>query len=501
MAEPSASPGTSSECFDVAIVGYGPTGATLAHLLALHGLSVLVLEREADIYQLPRAVHFDDEVMRTFALVGITGELVRRVRINPGMQFIDRDGTLLMDWPRPAEPSANGWHPSYRFHQPDLEALLREGVNARKTVSVRTGVTVDGLADRGEHVEVRYLDGRGMSNKGPHLVAHARYVVGCDGARSFVRGSIGAEMEDLGFDERWLVVDMLLKRPMPELGDCTIQHCDPVRPITYCRSPENRRRWEIKVTDDDDVAQLAGEDSVWRFLNPWINPDDAVLERRAIYTFRSAVARTWRVGRVFLAGDAAHLTPPFMGQGLCAGIRDAINLAWKLAVCLKQGAPQTVLDTYQSERRPHVREYIETAIRLGALISKLDRQAAADLVRANGDGHSKMKSIVPRLGPGLGAGNRRHCGYLFPNPLLDGRRFDDIAGMHPVLVSRQALSGVRDPGERLLLLNAEQYPVLAQCLDALETDAVLVRPDKYIFGTASSNDDLRALIDFNLARH
>lgn len=497
MVESSASP----DCFDVAIVGYGPTGATLAHLLALHGLSVLVLEREAGIYQLPRAVHFDDEVMRTFALAGITDELVRKVRINPGMQFVDRDGTLLMDWPRPPEPSANGWHPSYRFHQPDLESLLREALNARETVAVRAGVTVDRLLDRGEDVEIRYLDGEGISKDGSHRVDHARYVVGCDGARSFVRGSIGAEMEDLGFDERWLVVDMLLRRPMPELGDCTVQHCDPVRPITYCRSPENRRRWEIKVTDEDDVAELAEEDSVWRFLKHWIKPEDAVLERRAIYTFQSAVARTWRAGRVLLAGDAAHLTPPFMGQGMCAGIRDAVNLAWKLAACLKKEAPQTLLDTYQSERRPHVREYIETAIRLGALISKLDRQAAADLVRASGDGHSKMKSILPRLGPGLAAGDPRHSGRLFPNPLLDERRFDDIAGMHPVLVSRRALSGVRDAGERLLLLNAERYPVLTRCLDELGTDAVLVRPDKYIFGTARTDDELRELADFNLARH
>lgn len=492
---------TSPECFDVAVVGYGPTGATLAHLLALHGLSVLVLEREAGIYQLPRAVHFDDEVMRTFALAGISDELACKVRINPGMQFVDGDGTMLMDWPRPAETSPNGWHPSYRFHQPDLETLLRRTLNSRKTVTVRTGATVDGLLDRGEDVEIRYAGNQEGSDDGSPRVAHARFVVGCDGARSFVRHSIGAEMEDLGFDERWLVVDMLLKRPMPELGDRTIQHCDPVRPITYCRSPENRRRWEIKVTDDDDVAELAGEDSVWRFLDRWINPEDAVPERRAIYTFQSSVARTWRAGRILLAGDAAHLTPPFMGQGMCAGIRDAVNLAWKLAACLRQGAPQAMLDSYQSERRPHAREYIETAIRLGALISKLDRQAAADLVRASGDGHSRMKSIVPRLGPGLAAGDPGHCGCLFPNPLLDGSRFDDIAGMHPVLVTRKALSRAHRPDERLLLMNTVRYPVLTQCLDDLKTDAVLVRPDKYIFGAARNDGELRELCGFDLTHH
>lgn len=485
-----------ADCFDVAIVGYGPTGAVLAHLLALHGLTILVLEREDEIYRLPRAVHFDDEIMRTFALTGIADDLAGKVRVNPGMRFVDGEGALLMDWPRPPEISSHGWHPSYRLHQPDLETLLRGALKTRETVTIRNGAKVDRLLDRGEDVEIGFVD----SADGARQSACARYVVGCDGARSFVRRSIGVDMEDLGFDERWLVVDMLLNRPMPELGDYTVQHCDPVRPITYCRSPENRRRWEIKVTDDDDVNEMVGEDSVWRFLNRWMNPEDAVLERRAIYTFQSAVAQSWRVGRVLLAGDAAHLTPPFMGQGMCAGIRDAANLAWKLAACLKGPASQALIDTYQLERRPHARAYIETAIRLGALIGKLDRQAAAKLVRAGGDGRQVMKSILPRLGPGLSAGDPGHCGHMFPNPLLEGKRFDDITGVYPALVTRHVLRPDQNPGSGLMALDAEHHPALKQCLNDLETDAVLVRPDKYIFGTAHNDDDLRELTGFNLAR-
>ena len=173
-------------------------------------------------------------------------------------------------------------------------------------------------------------------------------------------------MADHGFHERWLVIDALLRRDKPELGDHTIQYCNPARPMTYVRSPQNRRRWEITVLDDEDSAAIAEPETVWRLLARWIVPHEAELERTAVYTFHSLIAEEWRSGRLLLAGDAAHQTPPFMGQGMCAGIRDAANLAWKLAMYVQDQADEILLDSYQTERRPHTRAYIETAIRLGA---------------------------------------------------------------------------------------------------------------------------------------
>ena len=481
------------ELFDVAIVGYGPTGATLANLLALRGLKVAVLERESDQYHLPRAVHFDDEIMRIFGMVGIAKDLSKKVRVNPGMQFVDTDGALIMDWPRPQEITSNGWHASYRFHQPDLEKLLRNSLRKCETATVIACAEVVQIQDQGEKVEVHF-EGRGP---GPTGSLTAKYVVGCDGARSFVRQNIADKMEDLGFNESWLVVDAILKRPMPELGDHSIQHCDSVRPVTYCRSPDNRRRWEIKITPDDDISEIATLSSVWKLLNRWITSEDADLERTAVYTFHSAIAHKWKSGRLLIAGDAAHLTPPFMGQGMCAGIRDAANLAWKLAHCVKGSAPESLLETYQSERSPHVREYIKTAIRLGGLINSLDPRGALDLIRSNGDGQSKMNSISPRLGDGLKSGCSAASGLMFPNPVLvTSERLDDTVGNNWALVAKQRYANT--PGtfgsENLTFLGAQSDPALMQCLEDLGTNAVLVRPDKYILGTANTEDEVTDLI-------
>ena len=258
-----------TEDFDVAIVGLGPVGATLANLLGLSGVRTLVLEREAACYHLPRAVHFDDEVMRVFQFVGLAEKIRAKTRLNIGMRFVDRDGRLLLDWPRPQEIGPQGWHASYRFHQPDLEAVLRDGLARFPEVVVRTRCEAFMLDDRDDHVELRYED----LACGRVRRVRAKYVVGCDGARSLVRRFIESEMEDLGFHERWLVVDVLLKCPKPELGDHSIQYCDPSRPATYVRGPENRRRWEIAVLPEEATTDIVAPARVWQLLERWLTPD------------------------------------------------------------------------------------------------------------------------------------------------------------------------------------------------------------------------------------
>ncbi|PWC36008.1 bifunctional 3-(3-hydroxy-phenyl)propionate/3-hydroxycinnamic acid hydroxylase [Azospirillum sp. TSO35-2] len=477
------------EDFDVVIVGFGPVGATLAHLLGLHGVRTLVLERESAAYHLPRAVHFDDEVMRVFQTIGLADRIAARTRVNPGMRFLDADGRLLLDWPRPQEVGPQGWHASYRVHQPDLEAILRDGLAARDDVEVRTRCDAFAIEERGDHVHLRYED---MSRGRIHRV-RARYVVGCDGARSLVRRFIETGMEDYGFHERWLVVDVLLTRPKPELGDHSIQHCNPARPATYVRGPENRRRWEITVLPDENSARIATAPEVWRLLAPWITPDEAELERAAVYTFHSLIAERWRRGRLFLAGDAAHQTPPFMGQGMCAGIRDAANLGWKLALALDGPAGESLLDSYQSERHPNVREYITTAVRLGRLINTSGTEAALRAAFRAPDGAARMESIYPPLGPGLGTGPQ--AGRLFGQPrLADGRRLDDVTGAGAVLVAEPALvAGLRVPATVALVTTADA-PDAAGHLARFGARAVLLRPDRYILGTAETAEGLADLL-------
>jgi len=479
---------------EVAIVGYGPVGATLAALLGQQGVRTLVLEREAAAYHLPRACHFDAEVMRVFQAVGVAEAVAVDTRLSPGMRFVDASGRLLLDWSRPVEIGPEGWHASYRFHQPDLERVLRGAVAAVPAVSLCNRAEVFALDQDADGVLIRWED----LDSGRLRSARARWVVGCDGARSLVRRFMGAEWLDLGFHERWLVTDLMLTRPRPDLGDHSIQFCDPARAATYVRGVGDRRRWEIALKPGEDTASITRPEEVWRLLERWITPADATIERAAVYTFHSAIAARWRAGRLLLAGDSAHQTPPFLGQGMCAGIRDAANLAWKIARVQAGLADATLLDSYERERAPHVREYIELAVRLGGLINTRAMDAAVPGSVLSGGPPAQMRSIRPQLGPGLSAGWSGPTGRIAPQPVLaDGVRLDERVGYRFALLLR-AGDGAALPTAPLDTLAARGAvlvadPALLPWLDEVGAVAALVRPDRYVLGAARDAGELAAL--------
>ena len=485
------------ESYDVAIVGYGPTGAALAHLLGQCGLKVLVLEREPAAYHLPRAVHFDGEVMRVLQWIGIADAMEPLTCLHPGMRFIGPDGKLLLDWPRPQGIGPQGWRSNYRFHQPDLERLLREAMVDRPQVTVRTRCDLFLVEEEAAGVTLRYED----MSRGRVERARAQYVVGCDGARSLIRRFIDTGMEDYGFHERWLVIDVLLNGEKPELGDHSIQYCVPERPSTYVRVPGRRRRWEITVLPGEDATEMTRPEQVWQMLSPWLRPDEAELERAAVYVFHSLVAEDWRRGRLFLAGDACHQTPPFMGQGMCAGIRDAANLYWKLALACHGAvtgeAAERLLDSYASERKPNAREYIQTAVRLGGLINTCGTEAALRAALPGSGGSARMESIAPPLGEGLGVG--AVAGRLFGQPRLAGGALMDAVHRHKwVIVADAALAeGLVLPAE-VALVSTATSPDAAGHLARLGVGAVLLRPDRYTLGAADTQAELAQLLDLAL---
>lgn len=485
-----------AERFDVAIVGLGPVGATLSHLLGIRNIKTLVLERERDIFQLPRAVHLDDEILRVFQWTGTADQMVPAMRINPGMRFVDSEGKLLLDWPRPQTEGAHGWHPSWRFHQPDIEKVLRDTLIERKTVTMRTSCDVFMIEERDDHVALRFED----MSRGKVEHVEAKYVVGCDGARSLVRRFIETEMHDLGFHERWLVIDVLLNNDKPELGDHSIQYCSPVRPATYVRGPDNRRRWEIAVLPDEDDNGISKPEAVWNLLARWLGPEEAELERSVVYNFHALVARDWRRGRLFIAGDAAHQTPPFMGQGMCAGVRDAANLGWKLAKVVHGNGGDALLNSYQSEREPNTTEFIKTAVRLGRLVNSADNESALQSAMRRPGGTSEMRSIYPPLGPGLGTG--KMGGRQFPQLRhSDGMRMDDSAPYAPMIVAEPALAQALSVQTRIQVISTADLPGATEALGEACAKAVLLRPDRYILGTACNVNEMLDLLPHLHAQH
>ncbi len=445
---------------DVAILGCGPVGALLGNLLGQAGLRVDIVEREREIHALPRAVHFDGEVMRIFQSIGLADKIAQVTRSSSqGMHFINADGQTLMVRRGIDGPGPHGWAGNWYFHQPQLEAILRHGLARFPNVTVHLGREI---SDADE------LD--------------ARYVVGCDGARSLVRRAIGSRQRDLGLHQPWLVVDLLCDPDSPRvraLPDYTIQLCDPARPMTIVQVGGRRRRWEIMLMPGDDTARLTDPEVFWPMIARWLGPDDAVLERAAVYTFHSVVQEGWRNGRLLLAGDACHQTPPFLGQGMCAGMRDASNLAWKLAAVLRGGAPDALLDTYESERLPHVRTFIDLAVKLGAVLQETDPAAAALRDQRFAAGALLFDFPQPQLGTGDREDAPPPVGTIFPQPrLADGRLMDEAIGQRFAIVGKTALLASRRP-EAVLLPG-----IGADWLAQHGLRAALLRPDRYIAAVA-----------------
>ena len=495
--------------FDVVVVGFGPVGALLANLLGRYGLHVLVLERDADIHPLPRAVHFDGEVMRVFQAAGLAEAVEGVARAtSKGMHFVNAKAETLMVRRSTDGPGKHDWATNWYFHQPELDAALRDGVASLANVDVQLQSEARAIRDLGDHVAVTVRDlGTGETSD-----RTARYAVGCDGARSMVRDAIGASMLDLGLHQPWLVVDVVAYPQSERAGrlpDHTVQHCDPRRPMTRVHVKGLRHRWEIMLMPGDDEAEIVRPAAIWPLLAHAIGPEDVRIERAAIYTFHALVAVPWRRGRILLAGDSAHQTPPFLGQGMCAGIRDASNLAWKLEMVVAGTAGDPLLDTYEAERSPHVREFIELAVRLGGIIQATEPEVAEARDAAfHENGPELFDFPQPRLGRGVWRDDSPACGDVFPQPRLDdGRRLDEAVGNRFAVLSarpldidvRRGSNGGR-PHLDLALIEAPG-PAVEEWLAAEDAVAVIVRPDRYVFATARDEADLhRALgrLDFLL---
>ena len=474
----------------VVVVGAGPTGIAVATLLTQYGISSLVVERHSGVYPQPRAVHCDDEVCRILARLGIYEQFAAISRVGLGVRLLDPSMNVLEEIETP-DDTPNGFPLSIMFDQPELEALLRANYIKQPGALLLGNAEVTRITQLGDQgVRVSITD----RLSGAEHSVETSYVLGCDGANSTVRSSIGAAMADLRFEQRWLVIDVDTDA---ELGEWEGVHqvCSTERAATYMRVSDTRYRWEFQLHDGESAADYQSLVGVVPLISPWLGGTPAErlkLVRVADYTFRALVASRWRDRSVFILGDAAHTTPPFIGQGLCAGLRDAMNLAWKLAGVLGGGLPDRVLDTYQQEREPHVRVMIRFSIAMGWAMTAggrlgnfcrrvvfpwvLHLPPIQGMVTAAGTPAMHKSALVIKS-----RRRRELAGQLCPNPVLpQGIRLDSVIAHRFALIAASTLGQQqRNELDRrgAAVVFAEPGSELARWLKRGQATAAIIRPD------------------------
>jgi len=520
---------TEYSSYDIAIVGYGPVGQSLAILLAQKGYSVAVFDRWPALYPLPRAVFHDHEIRRIFKRMGIGDEVAEISQASACYQWFNADWKILVEIDWSAESISDGPF-GYLFNQPALEAILDRKAHDTAGVTVNQGWEATALRQFVDHCELDLRQGSMVEGKwqatGDSQCVNAKYVIGADGSNSFVRQASEIDWEDLGFNEDWLVVDLQpnegVKLDVPDIG----QWCNPTRPTTMVPGGPGYRRWEFMRLPGESIEDLQNIDKVWELLSPWVNPSKARLVRHAVYRFRSLIASQWRSGRVMLAGDAAHLMPPFMGQGMCSGIRDAWNLAWRLDLVLRGAASDALLDSYTPERRPQVRAVIDASIAMGRVVCTADAAEAARRDEAYLSGNVPPLPPFPGLTQGVidqGADGNPHgpAGQLSPHDTVERRgqaaRYDETvsSGFHVIALDVNP-DEILDDAERVFLKSIGATTVGLTVNPKKKNDPTLlfdvsgkyahyfaehgiktliVRPDFYVYGGTETLDGLHGLIE------
>ncbi|MFJ6673935.1 bifunctional 3-(3-hydroxy-phenyl)propionate/3-hydroxycinnamic acid hydroxylase [Actinosynnema sp. NPDC091369] len=481
--------------FDVVVVGCGPVGALTANLLGARGVRTLVVERDTAPHRQPRAFSCDDEALRIYQQAGLLDEVAKDMHAPRRAEYVNAKGRAFATIALDEVDFGLGSGPLHFFDQPRLEAALRAGLDRFPHVTLRTGVELMRLTQDDEAATVVLRD----VGTDEETAVRAKYVLGCDGARSTTRVAAGITLTGTSYAEPWLAVSGDVAPGAVRVPDTTFV-CDWRRPAFVSPGAFDTYRLEFMLRPDEDPAAMTEPGTVARLVAPYVDPDRFTVTRAVVYTFHHLVAERWRDRRVFLLGDAAHQMPPFLGQGLCSGLRDAANLTWKLALALGPGDHDALLDGYEAERRPHTEEMARTSVRLGRVFLVRNRVAAfaRDVVLRAVQTVPRVRRLVRHFEfkplPALPDGR-----VMFPQPevVVGGvrRLLDDVLGPDFAVIGPGVGAGTeRDwsgPRARFLRVVADGAPHteddLVDVTGALtawfarhRTDAVVLRPDRFV---------------------
>lgn len=518
------------EIYDLIIIGRGPVGLTAAAVAAQLGMRTAIIERHRDMYKLPRAGHLDHEIVRLLQSVDAAEKML--ADSYPTVEYVwvnaAREKLMEFDW---GAKGISGYNSDYMQFQPVFETALGARIAASEDVDEYVGWEAQDFAEVGDAVELRIARTTVVPGQ-PRPVAtdetttlRGRYLVAADGANSAMRNRLGIERDDFGFNEKWLVVDARKKRDLTFDFDCG-QICDPRRPVTILPLGRRHRRWEWALLPGETPADLEQPEKAWEFLaEQGIGRDDVEIIRQLVYTFEARHAKSWRRGRIFLMGDAVHTMPPFMGQGMCSGMRDAKNLVWKLDLVRRGIADASLLDTYELERSPHTRDWTLISLEAGKVPCTLDHEEARQRDERFRNGWMPPMPDFPQLRDGVlapegFAGVDGLAGTLGLQGRVDrGGRTELFDAFFPS-TGFTVVSTVGDPARVLSdrhraalarigchLVHVGEGGQVADVDGSYAAhfaehgvEVVVNRPDFYVFGAATRLADLPALVDLLLAR-